>query len=54
MRKIIKKIFVRILKMILKVFPRRKNIWINIGGIFSKYFWKEFKGDRWGNICRIF
>jgi hypothetical protein len=44
MRKIMKKIFVRTLKMILKVFLRRKNIWRNIGGIFGQYFWKESEG----------
>jgi hypothetical protein len=44
MRKIMKKIFVGTLKMILKVFPRRKIIWINIGRIFGQYFWKDFEG----------
>jgi hypothetical protein len=24
------------------------------GEIFGQYFWKEFEGDYWGNICRIF
>jgi hypothetical protein len=45
MRKIINKIFVGTLKMIQKVFLRRKNIWRVIGGIFGQYFWKEFEGD---------
>jgi hypothetical protein len=31
-----------------------KNIWRIIGVIFGQYFWKEFEGDYWGNICRIF
>jgi hypothetical protein len=22
--------------------------------ICGQYFWKEFEGDHWGNICRIF
>jgi hypothetical protein len=22
--------------------------------ISGQYFWKEFEGDHWGNICRIF
>jgi hypothetical protein len=22
--------------------------------ISGRYFWKEFKGGHWGNICRIF
>jgi hypothetical protein len=22
--------------------------------ISRQYFWKEFEGDHWGNICRIF
>jgi hypothetical protein len=38
MRKIMKKIFVGTLKMILKVFLRRKNILRIIGGIFEQYF----------------
>jgi hypothetical protein len=37
-RKIIKKIFVGTLKIIPRVFLRRKNIWRNIGGIFRQYF----------------
>ena len=24
------------------------------GEISEQYFWKEFEGDHWGNICRIF
>jgi hypothetical protein len=56
--------------MILKVFLRRKilgDILVeylgNISGknlkgitreISGKYFWKEFEGVHWGNICRIF
>ena len=31
-----------------------ENIWRNFGGIFVQYFWKEFEGDHWRNICRIF
>jgi hypothetical protein len=70
MRKVMKKIFVGTLKMILKVFLRRKilgDILVeylgNISGkklrevtgeISGQYFWKEFEGDHWGNICRIF
>jgi hypothetical protein len=22
--------------------------------ISGQYFWKEFEGDYWGNVCRIF
>jgi hypothetical protein len=56
--------------MILKVFLMRKisgDISVEyLGSIFGKnlkgitqkisgqYFWKEFDGDHWGNICRIF
>ena len=56
--------------MILKVFLRKKilgDISVeyldNISGknlkgitrkISGQYFWKEFEGDHWGNICRIF
>jgi hypothetical protein len=56
--------------MILKVFLKRKilgDISVeyldSISGqelkgvtreISGLYFWKEFKGDHWGNICRIF
>ena len=56
--------------MILKVFLRRKilgDISVeylgNISGknlkgitreISGQYFWKQFEGDNWGNICRIF
>jgi hypothetical protein len=70
MRKVMKKIFVGTWKMILKVFLRRKilgdisveylgNIsWKNLKGITREisrqYFWKQFEGDQWGNICRIF
>jgi hypothetical protein len=42
-RKIIKKIFPWILKIILRVLFRRKNIWISIGGIFMQYFQKNLK-----------
>jgi hypothetical protein len=38
MRKVMEKISVGTLKMILKVFLRRKNIWRYIGGIFGQYF----------------
>jgi hypothetical protein len=56
--------------MILKVFLKRKilgDILVeylgNISGknlkgitreIFGQHFWKEFEGDHWENICRIF
>jgi hypothetical protein len=56
--------------MILKVFLKRKisgDISVEyLGSIFGKnlkgitreiseqYFWKQFEGDHWGNICRIF
>jgi hypothetical protein len=56
--------------MILKVFLRRKILGElsmkyldNISGknlkgitreISGRYFWKEFEGDHWGNICKIF
>jgi hypothetical protein len=56
--------------MILKVFLRRKILGDismeylgNISGknlkgitreISGQYFWKEFEGVHWGNICRIF
>jgi hypothetical protein len=56
--------------MILKVFLRKKilgDILVeylgNISGkslkgitreISGPYFWKEFEGDHWRNICRIF
>jgi hypothetical protein len=57
-------------KMIRKVFLRKKILGElsveyldNISGknlkgitreISGQYFWKEFEGDHWGNICRIF
>jgi hypothetical protein len=56
--------------MIMKVFLRKKILGdilveylCNISGknlkgitreISGQYFWKQFKGDRWGNTCRIF
>jgi hypothetical protein len=56
--------------MILKVFLRKKVLGDvsvehldsisgkNLKGItreiFGQYFWKQFEGDHWGNICRIF
>jgi hypothetical protein len=56
--------------MILKVFLKRKisgDISVeylgsisgkNLNGITREisrhYFWKQFEGDHWGNICRIF
>jgi hypothetical protein len=56
--------------MILKVFLKRKisgDISVEYLGNISRknlkgitreiseqYFWKEFEGDHWGNICRIF
>jgi hypothetical protein len=70
MRKVMKKIFMGTLKMILKVFLRRKifgelsvEYLGNISGknlkgitreISGQYFWKEFEGDHSENICRIF
>jgi hypothetical protein len=70
MRNVLKKIFVGTWKMILKVFLRRKilgellveylgnisgkNLRGITGEISGQYFWKEFEGDHWGNICRIF
>jgi hypothetical protein len=33
---------------------QEENTWRYIGGIFGQYFWKEFEGDHWINICRIF
>jgi hypothetical protein len=70
MRKVMKKIFVGTSKMIRKVFLRSKilgDILVeylgNISGkklrgvtreISGQYFWKEFEGDHWENICRIF
>jgi hypothetical protein len=70
MRKVMKKIFVGTSKMIRKVFLRKKILGElsveyldNISGknlkgitreISGQYFWKEFEGDHWGNICRIF
>jgi hypothetical protein len=69
MRKVMNKIFVGTWKMILKVFLRRKilgDISVeylgNISGknlkgitreISGQYFWKQFEGGHWGNICRI-
>jgi hypothetical protein len=44
-------------KMILKVFLGNisgKKLRGVIGEISGQYFWKEFEGDHWGNICRIF
>jgi hypothetical protein len=56
--------------MILKVFIRKKilgdisveclgsisgkNLKGITGEISGRYFWKEFEGDHWRNICRIF
>jgi ribonuclease HI len=70
MRKVMKKILVGTWKMILKVFLKRKilgDISVeyldsisrkNLKGITreisGRYFWKEFEGGHWGNICRIF
>jgi uncharacterized protein YcfJ len=31
-----------------------KNLKGIIGKISGQYFWNEFEGDHWGNICRIF
>jgi hypothetical protein len=70
MRKVMKKIFVGTWKMIMKVFLRKKILGDmlveylgNISGkklkgitreISGQYFWKQFEGDYWGNIYRIF
>jgi hypothetical protein len=32
----------------------RKNLKGITGEISRQYFWKQFEGDHWGNICRIF
>jgi hypothetical protein len=32
----------------------RKNLKGITREIFGQYFWKQFEGDHWGNICRIF
>jgi hypothetical protein len=32
----------------------RKNLKGITGEISGRYFWKEFEGDHWRNICRIF
>jgi hypothetical protein len=53
MRKIMEKIFVGTLKMILKVFLRRKIF----GELSAEYLGSisgRIRGDHWGNICRIF
>jgi hypothetical protein len=31
-----------------------KNLRGITGEISGQYFWKQFEGDHWGNICRIF
>jgi hypothetical protein len=70
MRKVMKKIFVMTLKMIRNIFLRKKilgdisveylgsisgkNLKGITGEISGRYFWKEFEGDYWRNICRIF
>jgi hypothetical protein len=70
MRKIMEKIFVGTWTMILKVFLRKKilgdisveylgnisgkNLKGMIGEISGQYFWKEFEGGHWRNICRLF
>jgi hypothetical protein len=33
---------------------QEENTWRYIGGISGQYFWKEFEGDHWRNIRRIF
>jgi hypothetical protein len=69
-RKVMKKIFVGTSKMIRKAFVRKKILrelsveyLDNISGknlkgitreISGQYFCKQFEGDHWGNICRIF
>jgi hypothetical protein len=53
MRKIMEKIFVGTLKMILKVFLRRKIF----GELLVEYLDNisgKNQGDHWENICRIF
>jgi hypothetical protein len=53
MRKIMKKIFVGTLKMILKVFIRKKIF----GELSVEYLGSisgKNEGNHWGNICRIF
>jgi hypothetical protein len=54
MRKVMEKIFVGTLKMIQKVFLRKKIFGEIIGGIFGQYFWKELEWDYWGNIWAVF
>ena len=44
----------RDLKNDYKGISQEENTWRYIGGIFGQYFWKEFEGDHWRNICRIF
>jgi hypothetical protein len=54
MRKNMEKIFVGTLKMILKVFPRRKifgELSVKYLGIISG---QNLRGGHWGNICWIF
>lgn len=50
-RIIIKKLFLGILKIFLRVLFKRKNIWRSFGGIFRQHFWEEFEEDHMGNIC---
>ena len=52
-KEIIKKIFVRTLKIIPRAFLGR-NIWRIFAGIFRKYFWKGFEENHLENICRIY
>jgi hypothetical protein len=52
-KEIIKKIFVRTLKIIPRAFLGR-NIWRIFAGIFRKYFWKGFEENHLGNTCRVF
>jgi hypothetical protein len=40
----------RVLKMILKVFLKRKISGDTSVEYFGQYFWKEIKGGYWGNI----
>lgn len=42
-REIINKIFIEILKIILRVLLIRKNIWRNIYRMFRLCFWKNLK-----------
>jgi hypothetical protein len=53
MRKVMKKIIVETLKIILKVFFRRK-IFGESSVEYLGSISKKIRRDHWGNICRIF